>query len=118
MVNLENPDFECLWLSLRPDRLPISVASIYFAVVYNPPNSPVQNYLVSYFNDYVGSLRALYPDCGIVVLGDFNNLDISYFCSQQRLVQVVDKPTRSDSILDLIISNLSQFYFLLNVKFL
>ena len=38
------------------------------------------------------------------------DLDISYFCNQQRLIQVVDKPTKSDSILDLIVTNLSQFY--------
>ena len=56
------------------------------------------------------SIRGQYPDCGIVVLGDFNNLDISYFCNQQRLIQVIDKPTRGDSILDLIVTNLSQFY--------
>lgn len=35
--NLDNPDFECLW---RPHRLPRSVTSIYFAVVYNPPPCP------------------------------------------------------------------------------
>ena len=110
LENMEHPDFECLWLNLRPHRLPRSVTSIYFAVVYNPPNSPVQNDLVSYLSDSVDSIRGQYPDCGIVVLGDFNNLDISYFCNQQRLIQVVDKPTRSDSILDLIVTNLSQFY--------
>ena len=77
LKNMEHPDFECLWLNLRPHRLPRSVTSIYFAVVYNPPNSPVQNDLVS----YVDSICGQYPDCGIVVLGDFNNLDISYFCN-------------------------------------
>ena len=66
------------------------MTSIYFTVVYNPPNSPVQNDLVSYLGDSVNSIRGQYPDCGIVVLGDFNNLDISYFCSQQCLVQVVE----------------------------
>ena len=83
------------------------MTSIYCAVVYNPPNSPVQNDLVSYLSDSVDSIRGQYPDCGIVVLGDFNNLDISYFCNQHRLIQIVIKSTRSDSILDLIVTNLS-----------
>ena len=78
LKNMEHPDFECLWQNLRPHRLPRSVTSIYFAVVYNPPiNSSVQNDLVSYVSDSVDSICGQYPDCGIVVLGDFNNLDIS-----------------------------------------
>ena len=81
--------------------------NIYFAVVHSPHNSPVQNDLVPYLSDSEDSIRGQYPDCGTVVLGDFNNLDISYFCNQQRLIQVVDKPTRSDIILDLIVTNLS-----------
>lgn len=61
LENMEHPDFECLWLNLRPHRLPRSVTSIYFAVVYNPPNSPVQNDLVSYLSDSVDSIRGQYP---------------------------------------------------------
>ena len=83
---MEHPDFECLWLNLRPHRLTRSVTSIYFAVAYNPPNSPVQNDLVSYLSDSVDSIPGQYPDCGTVVLGDFNNLDISYFCNLQGLI--------------------------------
>ena len=64
LKNMEHPDFECLWLNLRPHRLPRSVTSIYFAVVYNPPNSPVQNDLVSYVSDSVDSICGQYPDCG------------------------------------------------------
>ena len=74
--------------------------NIYFAVVYNPHNSPVQNDLVPYLSDSEDSIRGQYPDCSIVILGHFNNLGISYFRNQQRLIQVLDKPTRSDSILD------------------
>ena len=64
LKNMEHPNFECLWLNLRPHRLPRSVTSIYFAVVYNPPNSPVQNDLVSYVSDSVDSICGQYPDCG------------------------------------------------------
>ena len=40
---------KCLWLKLRPHRLPGFVTSMYFAVVYNPPNSvqtPKRSYLL------------------------------------------------------------------------
>ena len=110
LKNMEHPDFECLWLNLRPRRLPRSVTSIHFAVAYNPPNSPLHNDLVSYLSDSVDFICGQYPDCGIIVIGDFNTLNISYFCNLQGLIEVVDKPTRSDSILDLILTNLSQFY--------
>ena len=110
LFNLENSDFECLWLKLRPRRLPRSVTSIYFAVVYNPPNSPIQNDLIYYLIDTIDSIRSSNPDCGIFVLGDFNNLDTSDLCNNQHLVQVVDKPTRGVNILDLCFTNLAQFY--------
>lgn len=39
-LDLENPIFECLWLTLRPKRLPRPLSGITICVVYHPPGRP------------------------------------------------------------------------------
>ena len=47
---------------------------------------------------------------GVVLLGDFNNLDISDLLCHHNLTQIVDSPTRESNILDLIVTNLEDLY--------
>ena len=56
------------------------------------------------------TLCNLYPNCGLIFLGDFNDFEISKLLSRHNLDQVVQVPTRGPSTLDLIITNLSNFY--------
>ena len=55
-------------------------------------------------------VRISYPDCGIVILGNFNNLDISNLTTSLSLKQIVPRPTRGVTILDLIFTNLHKLY--------
>jgi hypothetical protein len=84
-LDLENSSFECLWLWLRPERLP-----------YNPPDRSAQEFrdLDEYLVETTDCLRNKYPDCGIVILGDFNNFDLHNLASNHSLKQVVHLPTR------------------------
>ena len=77
--DLENPSFECMWVWLRPHRLQRPLSSIITAVVYCPPDKSAQDRrdLVTYLSDTIDIFRFRYPDCGIVILGDFNGLDTS-----------------------------------------
>jgi hypothetical protein len=34
---MNNQDMECLWLLLKPDRLPRGISSIILAAIYHPP---------------------------------------------------------------------------------
>ena len=43
-------------------------------------------------------------------MGDFNNLDISDLLTGHDLNQIICEPTRGSAILDLVITNLQQFY--------
>jgi hypothetical protein len=62
------------------------------------------NYSINY-------VRNKQPDHGLVILGDFNNLQIRTLTSSQNLKQVVDQPTRESAIiLDLILTNLHKLY--------
>ncbi len=50
-----------------------------------------------------------------MILGDFNRTDIKPLCLGNCLTQVVNKPTRGDAILDLIITDMSNLYHTPNV---
>ena len=111
---IEDPNFECLWFSLRPTRLPRPLSCIMHmvCVVYHPPGLSAKDHqdLNDYLVSTIDTLRNQYPDCGIVLLGDFNNFNISNLLACHSLKQVVDQPTRGTSILDLIITNLFHLY--------
>ena len=80
--------------------------------IYNPPDTPVneQKELTAHLIDQIDRVRCTHPDCGVVSLGDFNNLDISDLLCHHNLTQIVDTPTRKGNILDLIVTNLEALY--------
>ena len=66
--------------------------------------------MLNHIQDTLDLMRVQYPDAGICIMGDMNKLDVSQLCRNNNLVQVVDKPTRGNSILDKIVTNFAQFY--------
>ena len=60
-----------------------------------------------------------HPNRSLMLLGDFNNFEVSNLSSDLSMKDIVDKPTRGQSILDhvLISENLTQHYISLNVKY-
>ena len=116
-LDLENAAFECLWIWLRQTRLPRPLSGIMLAVVYSPPCISVQegSDLIEYIIDSLDQVCSAFPDCGIVITGDFNMLNVADLLSSHNLKQVVREPTRGNNILDLIITNMSHFYSTLTV---
>ena len=102
----ECSSFECIWLWLHPKRLPrpLSGVSIAICLIYNPPASSAQDIrnLNEYLIDTSDKLCNIYPDCGIVILGDFNNCEPQNIISNQGLKQIVQQSTRGSSVLELI----------------
>ena len=111
-TDLENPLYECLWLSLRPHRLPRKISYIVMGILYSPPDKSAQDQrdTINYLIGTLDHARNKFPDCGIVLVGDFNNLDISDLLTGHDLNQIICEPTRGSAILDLVITNLQQFY--------
>ena len=62
------------------------------------------------FEKYFWELKIKHPDMGIAILGDFNRTEIKPICRAHALSQVVNKPTRENAILDLIMTNVKHFY--------
>jgi hypothetical protein len=112
MLDLESSSFECLWLWLRPERLPRPSSGIAVCLIYNPSDRSAQELrdFDEYLIDTTDCLRNKYQDCGIVILGDFNNFDLHNLTSNHSLKQVVHLPTRGSAILDLIVTNSHGLY--------
>ncbi|KAI8497686.1 hypothetical protein Bbelb_243380 [Branchiostoma belcheri] len=105
-------DLECVWVQLRPHWLPRSVSSIALCAVYHPPNSTRDDVLLEFLADSVDDVCKQYPGAGIVILGDFNRLDVSTICSEHSLKPVVKVPTRGNVILDQVFASdaITQWY--------
>ena len=65
---------------------------------------------VSYIIECLAFVRSAHPDCGVALPGDFNTLDITNILANHTLKQLVREPTRANSILGLVISNLASYY--------
>ncbi|XP_033638568.1 uncharacterized protein LOC117299218 [Asterias rubens] len=111
LTNITVPEeLECLWLQVRPYRLPRQVSSVVVCAVYIPPKSEHQQTLVNHIVRTLDLLKSKHPDVGLVILGDLNRTDTNPICRAHALKQVVDKPTRNDAILDVIITNIKNLY--------
>ena len=110
--DLENSPYECKLVWLRPYHLPRPLSGIMLGLVYCPPDATAQkqNDLVEYIISSVDLVRSAHPDCGIVISGDFNCLDITDILTNHNLKRPVQDPTRGNNILDLIVTNLSHLY--------
>ena len=95
-----------------PPRLPRPLCGIAICAVYYPPCLPQDHHqsLKEYLSSTIDLLCNRYPNCDIILLGDFNDLEISLLSARHNLKQVVRAPTRGSSILDLIITNLLKYY--------
>ena len=58
----------------------------------------------------LSSIESRCSNCGIILLGDFNKLDVAKLKSSFKLKQIVNFPTRGRNTLDLILTNLQDFY--------
>jgi hypothetical protein len=67
-------------------------------------------YIIQYIVDTADHVRSYYPNCGFAIMGDFNRLNISDILLHHDSKQVVESPTRSTVLLDLIITDFNNFY--------
>jgi hypothetical protein len=92
-----------------PPRLPRPLCGIAICAVYYPPGLPQDHH--QSLKEYLSSTIDMWStNCDIILLGGFNDLEISLLSARHNLKQVVKAPTRGSSILDLIITNLLKYY--------
>ena len=100
---------EILWLYLRPDRLPRGFSCIIAGLVYHPPSGDA-NLICDHLFNSLTKAESKYPNCGILVTGDFNRLNINRLLNHFRLKQIVKVHTRKDAILDLMLTNMHNHF--------
>ena len=96
-------------MQILPKRLLREISSIIVGTVYHPPSScdfSMRNYLC----ESMSSLEARFPNCGLLLLGDFNKLNLSHVANAFGVKRVVPFPTRRQSKLDLVFSNHKAYY--------
>ncbi len=78
----------------------------------SPPGKSAEELkdLIQYIVDTADHVCSNHPDCGVAIMGDFNRLNISDILLHHDFKQVVESPTRSTVLLDLIITDFNIFY--------
>ena len=78
---------------------------------YAPPHTSKSAELIEHLTVNTQSLLQKYPNAGILICGDRNNIEINRFLGvDHSLKQIVTKPTRKGKILDIILTNMHKFY--------
>ena len=109
LSNITSPSFEVLWLKLRLKKLPRGISSIILGAIYHPPGSH-DIAMIDYLIESLTRVEAMYLNCGIVLMGDLNRLRTCSISRSFKLKQLVKFPTRGERTLDVILTNIPQFY--------
>ena len=112
--HLSDPNFETLWLLLKPQRLPRGLNSIILGVIYHPPGNNDTD-LQAHVTENLDSILSSHPNSGIILTGDFNEFRHRRLCCSFNLKQIVNHATRGDNILDKVFTNISKYYDIPNV---
>ena len=99
LLTLESPTLEVMWVQVRPRRLPRGFPCIITATIYHPPSAD-DNELLEYISSTLTSIEGNFPGCGIIITGDFNQLNVRDLCRNFNLKQLVRVPTRGRNTLD------------------
>ena len=96
---------------MKPKSSEAQIKKIIVCSFYSPPNNGKNTRLADHIVGTLHMLNSKYPESGIILGGDKNNMDIRPILGcGLKLRQVVDKCTRQDKILDVLIMNLGRFY--------
>ena len=66
--------------------------------------------MLDYLSNCLSYIESHFPNSGLILLGDFNKLNITRLCSSYNLKQIVKFATLGSNTLDLILTNLGSFY--------
>lgn len=105
-------NLEIVWGMLRPkSETKSGIREIIAVSFYSPPRSPKKNKLLDHILTTVHLLLSKYPNAGLVIGADKNDLNIaSLITGIPRIKQLVTKVTYKNKILDIILTNLHLFY--------
>ena len=94
-------NFECLWCEISTPN-----SKYYTASIYHPPDPLYdESALLEYLSESMEQILSDLPTARIIVAGDVNHLPIKDLICQHNLQQLVNKPTRGERVLDVVLTN-------------
>ena len=114
--DLTNENIECVWITCQPKKLPRSISRLVIACIYLPPNLLHDNIekAYDYLSESYDKLITESPDSAFIITGDFNprgnGFDPKMLSTHCNLKQIVHSPTRKEVTLDLIFTNIKDYY--------
>ena len=66
--------------------------------------------ILDYLWQSLSSIEWRFPNCGLLIVGDFSRLNTKRLQNSFDLKQIVTFPTRGDRTLDLVLTNLKEYY--------
>ena len=78
-------------------------------IIYHPPND--NNHAILYYLwQSLSSIELRFPNSGLLIVGDFNRLNTKRLQNSFDLKEIVKFPTRGHKTLDLVLTNLREYY--------
>ena len=112
-IEVPNPNkVEVVFGILRPKKTTCRIKEIIIAAFYSPPKSKKNPKLLDHLLSNTLYLLAKYPNAGLCIGGDRNDLNISSLLQGiPKLHQIVTQPTHtSGKVLDIMLTNMSSLY--------
>ena len=111
-LEVSNPDrVEAVFGLLRPKKGTAKIKEIIIAAFYSPPKSRKNPLLLDHLLSTTQFLLSKYPNAGVVLGGDKNDLNITPLLDGiPRLRQIVSKPTHKSKVLDIMLTNMHSLY--------
>ena len=102
---------EVVYGLLRPKQPSTQMKEIIVVAFYSPPKSRKKTELMDHIISTCQSLLTKYPQAGIVIGGDRNEMSISpLLTGLPRLNQLVTEATCNGNVLDVLLTNLHEYY--------
>ena len=106
---LEDDMLEVLWIKVMPRRLPRKFSCILVGCLYYTHQTDFLQ-MREHVITGIDSVTRKHPDCGVVLIGDFNQFNDKFLVSHYRFIQMVKILTRGGAILDKIWTNMTELY--------
>ena len=106
---IEDVEHEVLWIKLKPNKLSRKYSFIIIACIYHPPgvdNGSLWVYLITNLDTV---LRRI-PDCGVVFIGDFNQINNLFLRTYYGYNEFSKRATRNRALLYKMWYNVSRVY--------
>ena len=92
-----------------PKRLPRTVSCILIACIYYTQQTDYLK-MREHIITSIDAVIRKHPDCGIIVTGDFNQLNDNFLKTHYPFVQIVNVGTRGNAVLDKIWANMDNVF--------